>query len=393
MVVFMSSIYGSMGVDAFKVSIKFMENLISKSFPYAFTNVFKLKDNRCISLHIDGAGSKPIIAYLAYKEFGDSKFFEGLAQDVLAMNLDDIITVGVRPMLFVDYIALNPFKLDRDVVIKSIGLGFHKALNFLSSLSEFSRVFSPTFIGGETADMPDQLRTIDVAGAVYGECECHMIIDGSNISDGDVIIGLSSFGRAKYESSMNSGIMCNGLTLARHVLLNSYYASKYPETFDSGNELRYSGPYKLDSYVDEIGSTILEALSSPTRIYTPIVAEALHRYGNSIHGMAHITGGGLYKILKVGYNVNFIINSLPEPPPIFKLIQRIGKIDVKEMYSVFNMGIGFVIVVNAEVVDDIILLCENYGVEAFILGEVKRNFDNVNRLIVKCGNVKFEFNR
>ncbi|MEM3165766.1 MAG: AIR synthase-related protein [Candidatus Methanomethylicia archaeon] len=389
----MSNVYKSMGVDAFKSSIKFFEGLIVKSFPYAFTNVLKLKDGRCVSLHVDGAGSKPIIAYLAYKEFGDSRFFEGLAQDVLAMNLDDIVTVGIRPLLFVDYIALNPFKLERDVVIKSIGLGFNKTLDLLLKISMFSNAFSPIFIGGETADMPDQLRTIDVAGAVYGECDCNMIIDGSNIVDGDVILGLSSFGRAKYESNVNSGIMCNGLTLARHILLNSYYGSKYPETFDYENKFSYLGPYKLDSYVDELDSTIMDALSSPTRIYTPIIAEALHKYGCFIHGMAHITGGGLSKILKVGFNVDYIINSLPDPPPIFKLIQRIGKIDLREMYSVFNMGIGFVMIVDVEVVDEIIKLCENYGVETFRLGEIKRNSDGVNRLIVKCRNIKFEFSR
>ncbi|MEM3394182.1 MAG: AIR synthase-related protein, partial [Candidatus Methanomethylicia archaeon] len=112
-----------------------------------------------------------------------------------------------------------------------------------------------------------------------------------------------------------------------------------------------------------------------------------------IHGMAHITGGGLSKILKVGFNIDYIINSLPDPPPIFKLIQRIGKIDLREMYSVFNMGIGFVMIVDVEVVDEIIKLCENYGVETFRLGEIKRNSDGVNRLIVKCRNIKFEFSR
>ncbi|MCR6668655.1 MAG: AIR synthase-related protein [archaeon YNP-WB-040] len=386
----MSQIYGSMGVDASKKAVKIIESVVQSSFPYAFTNVLKLSDGRCVTLHVDGAGSKPIIAYLICKEFGDYSFFQHLAQDVLAMNLDDIVAVGVKPMLFVDYIALNPFRLDRESVLKYIASGFSKTLQILVGLSESSKSFTPIFVGGETADMPDQLMTIDVAGAVYGEGDCKYIIDGMKINSGDVILGLSSSGKAKYEHIENSGIMCNGLTLARHVLLNEYYASKYPETFDPNNRLRYSGPYKLDSYIDELGMTVMEALSSPTRIYAPIIAEVLSSYGGYVHGMVHITGGGFTKMLKVGYSVNYVINNLPEPPPIFKLIQRVCRSDWRDMYSVFNMGVGFVVIVEPSILDSIASICEKYGVQVFNMGVVKKNFDGFNRVIVKSENVKFE---
>ncbi|MCR6623828.1 MAG: AIR synthase-related protein [archaeon YNP-LCB-024-027] len=386
----MSRIYGSMGVDASKKAVKIIESVVQSSFPYAFTNVLKLSDGRCVTLHVDGAGSKPIIAYLVCKEFGDYSLFQHLAQDVLAMNLDDIIAVGIKPILFVDYIALNPFRLDRESVLKHIASGFSNVLKTLVELGEPSKSFTPLFVGGETADMPDQLMTIDVAGAVYGESDCKDIIDGTKIADGDVILGLSSFGKAKYEYTENSGIMCNGLTLARHVLLNEYYASKYPETFDPNNRLRYSGPYKLDSYVDELGMTIMEALSSPTRIYAPIIAEILSLHGDYVHGMVHITGGGFAKILKVGYGINYVTNNLPEPPPIFKLIQRICKSDWRDMYSVFNMGVGFMVIVEPSIVDSIASICEKYGVSVFNMGVVEKNFDGVNRVIVKFGDIKFE---
>lgn len=389
----MSSIYGSMGVDALKRSIRVIENLTSKSFPYAFTNVLKLENGRCIALHVDGAGSKPIITYLAYKEFERTDLFERLSQDVLAMNLDDIVAAGVKPKLFVDYIALNPFKVDRQIVLKFIGSGFNNTLNSIANLNAYSKDYTPIFIGGETADMPDQLKTIDISGTVYGECDCNEVIDGLKVNVGDVILGLSSFGKAKYEQFENSGIMCNGLTLARHVLLNEYYALKYPETFDENNKLRYSGIYKLDSYVDDLGMTIMDALSSPTRIYTPIIAEVLSLYGYGVHGMAHITGGGFTKILKVGFSVDYVINFLPEPPPIFKLIQKHGKIGFEEMYSVFNMGIGFVIVTSPDLVDDIIQIIEKYGINVFVIGKVERNFDGVNRLLIRTENIRLNFIR
>ncbi|MCS7368983.1 MAG: AIR synthase-related protein [archaeon GBS-70-058] len=386
----MSQIYGSMGVDALKRAVKIIESVVQSSFPYAFTNVLKLGDGRCVALHVDGAGSKPIIAYLVCKEFGDYSFFEYLSQDVLAMNLNDIIAVGVKPMLFVDYIALNPFRLDRGSVLKYIASGFSKTLQTLIELGETSKSFTPFFVGGETADMPDQLMTIDVAGAVYGEGDCTTIIDGTRIADGDLILGLSSFGRARYEYVENSGIMCNGLTLARHVLLNEYYALKYPETFDPNNRLRYSGPYKLESYVDELGMTIMEALSSPTRIYTPIIAEILSSCCGYVHGMIHITGGGFAKMLKVGCGVNYVINNLPEPPPIFKLIQKICKSEWRDMYSVFNMGVGFVVIVEPSIVDSIASICDKYGIQVFNIGFVEKNFDGVNRVIVKSGSLRFE---
>lgn len=379
-----------MGVDAFKDAVKIIEKLTLKSFPYAFTNVLRLGD-RCVALHVDGAGSKPIIAYLAYKEYGDVKFFEGLSQDVMAMNLDDIIAAGVRPILFADYIAINPFRLDRSLVIGALASGFSNTFDMLKSLSGHSSFFTPYFIGGETADMPDQVRTMDVSGVVYGESDCNRIIDGSKINDGDIILGLSSYGRAVYERVENSGIMCNGLTLARHILLSDYYGERYPETFDIDNKFKYSGPYKLDSYVDNLGMTVMEALSSPTRIYTPIISEMLLLHNDHIHGMAHITGGGFTKILKVGFNANYVINFLPEPPPIFKLIHKHCGISLEEMYKVFNMGIGLVIIIDPMLLDDILRICDKYGIKSYILGRVERGFGGTNRLVVKSDLVKFEF--
>ncbi|MCS7384860.1 MAG: hypothetical protein NDF53_03915, partial [archaeon GB-1867-097] len=121
----MSEIYRKMGVDASKKDVRIMETSIKRAFPYAFTDIFKWKESkRCFALHVDGAGSKPIISYLLYKEFGESFYFKLLPQDVLAMNMDDVVAAGVKPLLFVDYLAINPFKLDRSIVLKELSEGF-----------------------------------------------------------------------------------------------------------------------------------------------------------------------------------------------------------------------------------------------------------------------------
>ncbi|MCS7373969.1 MAG: AIR synthase-related protein [archaeon GB-1845-036] len=386
----MSEIYRKMGVDASKKDVRIMETSIKRAFPYAFTDIFKWKESkRCFALHVDGAGSKPIISYLLYKEFGESFYFKLLPQDVLAMNMDDVVAAGVKPLLFVDYLAINPFKLDRSIVLKELSEGFRSTLSNLTSISVLSKSYTPIFIGGETADLPDQVRTLDVVGAVYGEANCNNIIDGSKISKGDLIIGLSSTGRLSYELKMNSGIMCNGLTLARHILLSKYYLEKYPEIANESSGLKYLGRFTLDDFVDDLDMTIGEALSSPTRIYTPILSEILHLFQNQISGMVHVTGGGLTKILRVGYMKKYVITKLPSIPPIFKLIGSEGHISLDEMYKVFNMGVGFIIIVKASVVDDLFEIFNKYNLDSLIMGYVDDSPFKGNVLSVKCGDLHF----
>jgi len=299
------------------------------------------------------------------------------------------VAAGVKPLLFVDYLAINPFKLDRSIVLKELSEGFRSTLSNLTSISVLSKSYTPIFIGGETADLPDQVRTLDVVGAVYGEANCNNIIDGSKISKGDLIIGLSSTGRLSYELKMNSGIMCNGLTLARHILLSKYYLEKYPEIANESSGLKYLGRFTLDDFIDDLDMTIGEALSSPTRIYTPILSEILHLFQNQISGMVHVTGGGLTKILRVGYMKKYVITKLPSIPPIFKLIGSEGHISLDEMYKVFNMGVGFIIIVKASVVDDLFEIFNKYNLDSLIMGYVDDSPFKGNVLSVKCGDLHF----
>jgi len=257
----------------------------------------------------------------------------------------------------------------------------------LSSFKSGIRV-SPLFSGGETADLPDQVRTLDIVGMLYARVTLSKIIKG-DIHDKALIIGLRSGGKAKYEKKENSGIMCNGLTLARHVLLSKYYREKYPEVYEPLVEQEYRGRYNIDSYVDELGMSIGEALLSPTRIFAPIIGEIMDNYREHIMGMVHITGGGLTKFLRLGSGLKYILNNLPDPDPLFNLIKREGKISWKEMYEVFNMGVGFGIIIDDnKLAEDVICISEKYNVEARIIGFVEKGKEE-NTLIIKKNNEQY----
>jgi len=385
--------YLELGVDVYKRGIGHFLKVIPNLFPYAFTTVVLDPEdkNKGLILHVDGAGSKPIIAYLCYKEMEGHDWFKGLAQDVVAMNVDDIIAVGATPIVFADYIALNAIRIPRDIVLKEISSGFKEVFDKLSAIEREFRI-TPIFAGGETADLPDQTRTLDVVGALFARIKLNQVIDGSKITEGDVIVGLRSGGKAKYEDKENSGIMCNGLTLARHTLLKHEYYKKYPEIGEELIKRKYYGMHSVDEYIDELGMTIGEALLSPTRIYAPIIAEIITRYHDYVKGLCHNTGGGLTKILRLGSGIRYVKDNLPEPDPIFKLIQREGKVSWREMYQVFNMGIGFEIIVPRDVADDIISISEKYGVGAQVIGRVERSHGE-NELLIKSKYGKFLYKR
>jgi phosphoribosylformylglycinamidine cyclo-ligase len=380
--------YERLGVDAYKRDVRYLKKLVAEAFPYTFTPLLKDPDrNEYFILHIDGAGSKPIISYLYYKEINDTSFFRGLSQDVIAMNLDDIITVGAEPVAFADYIAVNPFRVPKAKILQELSIGFKEVFNILSGFKSGIRV-SPLFSGGETADLPDQVRTLDIVGMLYARVTSSKIIKG-DIHDKALIIGLRSSGKAKYEKKENSGIMCNGLTLARHVLLSKYYREKYPEVYEPLVEQEYRGRYNIDSYVDELGMSIGEALLSPTRIFAPIIGEIMDNYREHIMGMVHITGGGLTKFLRLGSGLKYILNNLPDPDPLFNLIKREGKISWKEMYEVFNMGVGFGIIIDDnKLAEDVICISEKYNVEARIIGFVEKGKEE-NTLIIKKNNEQY----
>lgn len=355
--------YGELGVDVKKSGVEAFKSSLETLYPDAFCTIQVDPDNPGWGLvgHVDGAGSKPILSYIYWRETGEPSWFKGLAQDVIAMNLDDIICVGARPILFLDNISLNPMRIDRVMLLQALSEGFKYCFERLSGLG-----IPMGFAGGETADLPDQVRTLDVSGFILGRVRLEEAITGVGIQDGDLIVGLRSGGRARYEERVNSGIMCNGLTLARCILLASEYEERYPEI--SHSKGRYKGRYGVSEYLDELGMTLGEALLSPTRLFAPIAKEALESFKGMIHGMVHNTGGGLTKCLRLGRGIRYIKDSLPDPDPIFTLIQREGRIDWREMYVDFNMGVGFELIVHPEVADDVISISEKFGVEAQMIG-------------------------
>ncbi|MBO3754609.1 MAG: phosphoribosylformylglycinamidine cyclo-ligase [Candidatus Brockarchaeota archaeon] len=378
----MASRYEELGVDVSKKGVEFLKRITDDVFPEAFSPVVKdsLNPGWGIILHTDGAGTKPVVSYVYYKETGEEKF-ETLADDVVAMNVDDAACVGGVPAAFSDYVAVNPFKVPKQELLKSLAKGFSRVFSMLREKGV--EVF---FSGGETADLPDIVRTFDVSGTVMAKVELSKVITGRNVSPGDVIIGLRSGGRSTYEEKENSGIMCNGITLARHCLLAKEYLDKYPEI---GSEAKgYYGRFKIDSFVDELNTSIGEALLSPTRIYLPIILEVMKSV--KVKAMIHNTGGGLTKCLKIGRNIRYVKDNLPEPDPIFRLIQVESRETLRNMYRSFNMGIGLEIIVEKKYEDTVADISEKFHVGAQTIGKCEKSSGG-NSLIIISKDGKFEY--
>lgn len=368
-----------------KRGIERLKALTNDLFPQSFCTVTKhpLQPGRGMILHADGAGTKPIVAYLMFKESGSLEWFSPLSSDVIAMNVDDIVCVGGTPLAISDYVALNPFTLEREALLGGLAEGFRSALSAMESLGH-----PLLFGGGETADLPDIVRTFDVSATVYGEVDLRTVVTGDSISPGDVIVGLRSGGKARYELRENSGIMCNGITLARHSLLSPKYLKKYPE-IGSGRKGGYFGSHELTSKPRGLGMTIGEALLSPTRIYLPVAKRILEK--TEVKALVHNTGGGLTKCKRLGKGIRFVKDNLPTPDPIFKLIQEGSGEGWGEMYRAFNMGVGMEAVVAKEFAEQVIGISESFGIEAQVIGRCERSPSDGNSVAIKSGKGTFEF--
>lgn len=377
--------YAEAGVDVKKRGIEVFKGTVENLFPNAFCVVVRdpFSPDYGLVTHTDGAGSKPVQSYLNWRETGDTAWFRGLAQDVLAMNLDDIICVGAEPVNFVDYVALNPFKVPKVELLRELNSGFRECLQTLRDHGV--RVI---FSGGETADQPDQVRTLDVSGTINGRVELTSVLSGERIKPGNLIIGLRSGGKTKYETRENSGIMCNGLTLARLCLISREYQAKYPEI--SAEERGYYGKYGPNDYLDELGMTVGEALTSPTRLYAPVVAKIMEEYRPYVTGLIHNTGGGQTKCLRVGRNIHYVKDDLPDVDPIFMLIQRESGEEWRAMYENYNMGVGFEVVAEKEAAEDILSVPERFNLEAKIIGRCERSV-GPNKVTIRSPLGKFRY--
>lgn len=245
--------------------------------------------SHALSLCTDSVGTKVLVA----KEM---RRWDTVGIDCVAMNVNDMICVGAEPLAFVDYVAISEY--DREVA-RQIGIGLNRG-------AELANV---TIIGGEVAVVPELVRDLDLAGTCFGVVKKSKIVDGHRVRPGDVIIGLPS-----------TGIHSNGLTLARRILQD-----------------------EAVTLTDKVGARPWgEELLEPTAIYVRPVLRAIRKA--TVHGLAHITGGGLRNLVRLNTTVEFRISDPLKPPAVFRGLQQFGGIEDREMFQTFNMGMGFTLV-------------------------------------------------
>ncbi len=393
MIEIMKSRYSSRGVSSEKEDVHSAIKKIDRGiFPRAFCKIvpdyLTGSKQHCIVMHADGAGTKSALAYAYWKETGDASVWKGIAQDALVMNIDDLLCIGATDnILLSSTIGRNKNLIPREVIAAII----NGTEEIVKDLRKYGINIHTT--GGETADVGDLVRTIIVDSTVTCLMKRSHIIDNANIRAGDVIIGLASSGKAKYEKEYNSGIGSNGLTSARHDVFFNALAKKYPETFDSliSSELIYSGTKTLTeqlvigSLKIEIGKVVL----SPTRTYAPIIKKIFEKHRRHIHGMVHCSGGGQTKILHFVDKLHVIKNNLFKIPPVFKLIQQESGTEWKEMFKVFNMGHRMEIYVSPEHANALIKISKSFGVDAQIVGRVEKS--KIKKLTIESEKGEFVY--
>lgn len=387
------SLYSQRGVSAQKEDVhKATEKLDKGLYPYAFCKIYPDQlggDPSFVNLmHADGAGTKSILAYLYWKETGDASVWKGIAQDAIVMNLDDLLCVGIHDnILFSSTIDRNK-KLIPGELLQALIEGTQE---FFDELKQYGVHIH--YLGGETADVGDVVRTIAVNGTMTSRWPKNRLVTNEKIRPGQVIVGFASDGKAAWEKSYNSGIASNGLTSARHDVLQKWYAREFPETYESGlkEEVVYIGPYRMTDTIDvpvhgvqqhlQIGQLLL----SPTRTYAPLLKILFREHFNSIHGLIHCSGGGQTKCLKyLPGNFRIVKDNLFPVPFIFELIQKASRSDDREMYQVFNMGHRLELFTDAPAADDMISIASQLGIEGRIIGRVEAA--EKKELLIKKGN-------
>jgi phosphoribosylformylglycinamidine cyclo-ligase len=363
------------------------KGLYPKAFCKILPDLISNSDDHALIIHSDGAGTKSSLAYIYWKETGDSSVWKNIAQDSIVMNLDDVACVGaIDNIVISSTIGRNKNKIPGEVISNIIS-GTDEILNFYRGLG--INIHSG---GGETADVGDLVRTIILDSCMTVRIKKSQIIDNSNIKVGNVIVGLSSSGTSSYDKEYNSGIGSNGLTSARHDVLSQYIKEKYPESYDNDlpSELAYCGSKNLTDKLEGFNIDIGKMLLSPTRSYAPLLKLIFDEIGrNKINGIIHCTGGGQTKILHFIDNLHIIKNNLFEIPPIFKLIMNESNTDPKEMYKVFNMGHRMEIYLDPENASKVIDISKSVGIDAKIIGEVIES--DVKRLSIQSELGNFDY--
>lgn len=370
----MENRYMMRGVSAAKEDVHNAIKQIDKGlYPQAFCKIIPdvLGDDPeyCNIMHADGAGTKSALAYMYWKETGDLRVWKGIAQDAVVMNTDDLLCVGaVDNILVSSTIGRNKLLVPGEVIAAII----NGTDELLAEMRRMGIGIYPT--GGETADVGDLVRTIIVDSTVMCRMKRADIIDNANIRPGDVIVGLSSTGKAVYEDRYNGGMGSNGLTSARHDVFSKYLAALYPESFDHNmpEKLVYSGHKKLTDAIEGLSLDAGQLVLSPTRTYAPVIKRVLDKHRADIHGMVHCTGGAQTKVLHfVGDNCRVVKDHLFPTPPLFRMIQAESGTPWQEMYQVFNMGHRMELYVQPEIADAIMAISQSFGIDAQVIGYIE----------------------
>ncbi|WP_070138026.1 AIR synthase related protein [Crocinitomix algicola] len=384
--------YNSRGVSASKEDVhNAIKNIDKGLFPQAFCKIvpdyLTGDEEYCVVMHADGAGTKSSLAYMYWKETGDTSVWKGIAQDALIMNIDDLLCVGATEnILLSSTIGRNKNKIDGDVLSAII----NGTEELLEDLREHGVQIHST--GGETADVGDLVRTIIVDSTVVARMKRSDVISNHKIQDGDVIVGLSSSGKATYEADYNGGMGSNGLTSARHDVFDHYLADKFPESFDPEvpKELVYSGSKKLTDPVEGSPIDAGKLVLSPTRTYAPVIKAILDTERANIHGMVHCSGGAQTKVLHFVKDLHVVKDNMFPVPPLFKLIHDESQTDWKEMYKVFNMGHRMEIYLPEEHAQKIIDISKSFGIDAQIVGRCHAHKGNKLTINSEFGEFVYE---
>jgi phosphoribosylformylglycinamidine cyclo-ligase len=359
------SLYSKRGVSAQKEEVhnavrNLDQGIFSKAFCKIYPDYLGGSDDYINVMHADGAGTKSILAYLYWKETGDVSVWKGIAQDAVVMNLDDLLCVGIYDnIIFNSTIDRNKNLITAEVLEQVIN-GTQEFFDVMKSYG-----INIHYLGGETADVGDVVRTIAVNGTMTARWPKAKIISNEKIKPGNVIVGLASFGQARYEDSYNSGIGSNGLTSARHDILSKFYAENFKESYDNSlsDDVVYVGKNKISD---------IKSILSPTKTYAPLIKKLLENNFDKIYGMIHCSGGGQTKCLKyVPENVRIIKDNLFAPPEIFRQIQQASNSDDREMYQVFNMGCRMEIYTDEDFASSVIEAAASFNIDAQIIGRVE----------------------
>lgn len=389
------SLYNQRGVSAQKEEVHAaIQKLDQGLFQHAFCKMYPdylCGDDAYINImHADGAGTKSILAYLYWKETGDVSVWKGIAQDAVAMNLDDLLCVGVYDnILFSSTIDRNKLLIPGEVLEAVI----NGTQAFFDTLRQHG--IHIHYLGGETADVGDVVRTIAVNGTMTSRWEKSRIITNEKIKPGNVIVGFASFGQAVYEDAYNSGLGSNGLTSARHDVLNKFYAQQYKESYENAlaDEVVYIGKNKMtDSFtINGTEYSIGKLLLSPTRTYAPLMKVLIEKYFDKIDGAIHCSGGGQTKCMKyLPHPLRIVKDNLFEAPPVFKLIQENSGADNREMYQVFNMGHRLEIFTDEATAELMIADANAMQIEAKIIGRAEAAVNK--ELILQLNNEIIRYN-